>query len=85
MTTSTVTPWLLAPILTPVIAGEGTVRVKPPYSLPVPAEVVTEISLVPVVASAAMSTLAVIWVELSTVKLLTVIPEPKLTAVAQVK
>ncbi len=51
-------------------------------SVVVPAGVVTETSLVPGVASEAIVMLAVIWIELSTVKLLTVIPEPKLTTLA---
>ena len=62
-----------------------SVTVKPPLSVPVPPEVVTEIFLEPVVAWSAMVMLTVIWVGLSTVKLLTVIPEPKLTALTAVK
>ena len=51
----------------------------------VPSGVVTEISLSPSIAKLLIVILAVIWLELFTVKLLTVIPEPKLTAVAPVK
>ena len=58
---------------------------KPPASVPLPAGVVTNISLVPTAASAAILILAVIRVELSTVKRLMVIPEPKLTVVAPLK
>ena len=54
-------------------------------SVSVPTGVVTEMSLVPVVAPESIEILAVIWVELSSVKEFTVIPEPKLTIVASVK
>ena len=55
--------------------------VKPLVRVPVPAALVTEIFLVPTVAEPPTEMLAVIWVPLFTVKLLTVIPEPKLTVV----
>ena len=53
--------------------------------MPVPPGDVTDTSLVPIVATASMDMLAVIWVGSSILKLLTVIPEPKSTAVAPVK
>ena len=49
--------------------GGATATVKALVRVSVPAEVVTETSLAPIVASAATLILAVIWVELSTVKL----------------
>jgi len=51
----------------------------------VPPGVVTETSLAPVAADPVMVILAVICVGLSTLKELTVIPEPKLTDVAPVR
>ena len=63
------------------MVGGACVTVKPPARVSVPPGVVTKISLVPVVVAAAIVMLAVIWVELSTVKLLTVMPDPKLTVV----
>ena len=51
----------------------------------VPPGVVIEISLVPGMTMSLIVMLAVIWVELFTVKLLTVIPAPKLTALTPVK
>src|SRR3990172_10800778 len=54
------------------------VMVNKSLPVPVPAGVVTLISLEPVVAVELMEILAVIWVELFTAKLLTVIPAPKL-------
>ena len=71
--TQTGRPFLLSPI------------VKAPALVPVPPGVVTETSLVPGVADLLIAILAVISLELFTVKLLTVISEPKLTAVAPVK
>jgi len=59
--------------------------VKPPDLVAVPPGVVTETSLVPVVAEPGMLILAVIWVELLTVKELTVMPEPKLREAAPVR
>jgi len=53
--------------------------------VPVPPRVVTETVLVPGVASAAIMILAVIWVSLFTVKLVVVMPDPKLTTVAPVR
>jgi hypothetical protein len=50
-----------------------------------PPGVVTETSLAPTVADPLILILAVIWVMLLTVKLLTVIPDPKLTDVAPTK
>ncbi len=57
------------------------VDVKPLVKVAVPAALVTETSLAPTVADPLTVMLAVIWVLLSTVKLLTVIPEPKPTVV----
>ena len=54
---------------------------KPLVRVAVPAALVTETSLAPTVAEPLTVMLAVIWVVLSTVKLLTVIPEPKPTVV----
>ena len=59
--------------------------VKPPVLVAVPPGVVTETSLAPVVAEPEMVMLAVIWVELSTEKEFTVMPEPKPTDVAPVR
>jgi hypothetical protein len=59
--------------------------VKPFVLVPVPPGVVTETSLGPGVAEPLMEMLAVIFVGLLKVKLLTVMPEPKLTDVAPVK
>ena len=58
---------------------------KAPALVPVPAGVVTDTSLGPIVALLSMVILPVIWVELFTTKLLIVIPEPKLTEVASAK
>ena len=71
--------------LTVVMVGGAALTVKPPVLVAVPPGVVTETSLTPVVAEPEIVMLAVIWVELSTVKLLAVMPEPKLTDVAPVK
>ena len=68
-----------------VTAPTATTTVKPPASVPVPPGVVTETSLDPGVAVALIEMLAVICVALTTVKELTVIPSPKLTAVAPVR
>ena len=63
--------------------GAAAITVKPPGSVPVPPGAVTETSHGPAVAAESMVMLAVIWVPpLSTVKLLALIPSPKLTAVA---
>ena len=59
--------------------------VKAPALVAVPPWVVTETSLTPGVAEPLMAILAVISLGLFTVKLLTAISEPKLTAVAPVK
>ena len=80
-----VCPWMPLLGLTVLIVGGAWLTVKPPVLVAVPPGVVTETSLVPVVAEPEMVMLAVIWVELSTVKLLTVMSEPKLTEVAPVK
>ena len=71
--------------LTVLIVGAAAFMVNPPVLVAVPPGVVTEISLVPVVAEPLIEMLAVICVELSTVKELTAIPEPKLTEVAPVR
>ena len=71
--------------LTVDIVGGAALTVKPPVLVAVPPGVVTETSLAPVVAEPEMVILAVICVALSTVKLLTVMPEPKLTEVAPVR
>jgi len=80
-----VCPWMPLLGLTELMVGGAALTVKPPVLVAVPPGVVTETSFVPVVAEPLMVMLAVIWVELSTVKLFTVIPEPKLTAEALVK
>jgi len=59
--------------------------VKPFVRVAVPPGVVTETSLRPGVAEPPIVMLAVICVALSTVKLLVVTPEPKLTELAPVK
>jgi hypothetical protein len=69
---------------TGTLAATAT-TVKPPVRVAVPLEVVTETFLAPRVAASAIVILAVIWVALSTVKLFTVTPEPKVTAVAPVR
>ena len=71
--------------LTVDIVGGAALTVKPPVLVAVPPGVVTETSLAPVVAEPLMVILAVICVGLSTLKELTVIPEPKLTDVAPVR
>ena len=71
--------------LTELMVGGAAFTVNPSVLVAVPPGVVTETSLAPVVAEPLMLMLPVICVELSTVKLLTVIPEPKLTDVAPVK
>jgi hypothetical protein len=71
--------------LTEDIVGGPRVTVKPPIRVPVPAGVVTLIFLGPRPALEVMLMLAVIWLPLFTVKLFTVMPEPKDTAVAPVK
>ena len=58
---------------------------KPPVLVAVRTGVVTETALAPVVAEPLMVMLAVIRVELFTVKRLTVIPDAKLTDVAPVR
>ncbi len=81
MVTSSVwvcTPWLGVAEL---MVGGAWLTVKPLVSVPVPAALVTETSLAPTVAELPTVMLAVIWVLLSTVKPVTVIPEPKLTVV----
>ena len=85
MVTSTVCPW--APWLgfTPVIAGGAWSTVKAATRVSEPAALVTETSLAPTAAEPLTVMAAVIWVALSTVKLLTVIPGPKSTAVAPKK
>ena len=67
------------------MVGEGSATVKLPVLVAVPPGVVTETSLEPSVAELLITILAVIWLELFTMELLTVIPEPKLTAVGLVK
>ena len=59
--------------------------VKPSALVTVPPGIIIETSLVLDVAELPIAILAVIWLGLSTVKLLTVITEPKLTAVTPVK
>ena len=80
-----VCPWMPELGLTVLIVGAAAFTVNPPVLVAVPPGVVTETSLAPVVAEPLMEMLAVIWVELSTVKELTVMPEPKLAEVASVK
>ena len=67
-----------------MVGGAGF-TVKPAVLVAVPPGAVTETSLEPVAAEPEMEILAVIWVELLTVKELTVMPEPKLTVVAPVR
>jgi hypothetical protein len=77
-------PWVPLAGLTLVTVGGGT-TVNNAVPVPVPPGPVTETSLAPNAASAAMHISAVICVSLLTVKLFTVMPVPKLTAVAPVK
>ena len=67
------------------MAGGAAFTVKPPVLVAVRTGVVTETALAPVVAGPLMVMLAVIRVELFTMKLFTAIPEPKLTDVAPVR
>jgi hypothetical protein len=64
---------------------QGKATTKPLVNMAVPPGVVADTSLGPIRASAAMVILAVIWVGLSTVKLLIVTFAPKLTIVAPVR
>ena len=85
MTLLRVCPWMPLLGLTVLMVAGAWLTLKPPVLVAVPPGVVTETSLAPAAAEPLMLILAVIWVELSTVKLFTVIPEPKLTAEALVK
>ena len=85
MVTSNVCPGAPLVGLTEVTVGGAWTTVKPPVMVSVPPGVVTDTSLAPISARASMVMLPVIWVELSTVKLLTVIPDAKLTDVAPVR
>ena len=85
MTLLRVCPWMPLLGLTVLMVGGAAFTVKPPVLVAVPPGVVTDTSLVPVVAEPEMEILAVIWVELSTLKEVTVTPEPKLTEVAPVR
>ena len=85
MVTLRLWPWMPLLGLTVVIVGGAWLMVKPPVLVAVPPGVVTGTSLAPGVAPKLMEILAVIWVELSTVKEFTVMPEPKLTDVAPVR
>ncbi len=83
-------PLLVVKVTVPVPVPEftfwvGWLTVKPLGRVPVPPGVVTDTSLAPGLAPAAMVMFAVICVAELTVKLFTVTPEPKLTAVAPVK
>ena len=80
-----VCPWMPLLGFTVLMVGGAALTVKPPVLVPVPPGAVTETSLAPVVVEPLMVMLAVICVELFTVKLFTVIPEPKVTEVAPVK
>ena len=71
--------------LTEVMVNETWLTAKPPVLVAVPPGLVTETSLEPSIAELLIAIFAVIWLELLTMNLLTVIPEPKLTAVAPVK
>ena len=71
--------------LAELMVGGAAFTVKPPVIVPVPPGVVTETALAPVVEEPLMVMLAVIRVELFTVKRLTVIPDAKLTDVAPVR
>ena len=79
--------WPRAPLagMIDVMLGGAWTTVKPFVRVAVPLGVVTETLLTPGLASGSMVILAVILVELFTVRLLTVVPGPKLTAVAPVK
>lgn len=78
VTLLSVCPWLPWLGLTEVMLGGARLTVNAPVLVAVPPKVATDTSLVPGVAESIMVILAVIWVEVFTVKLLTVIPEPKL-------
>ena len=82
MTTESVRPRLPLFGITESIVGDAGLSVKAPSRVAVPPAVATDTSLPPVAAEASMLMLAVIWVALSTVKELTVIPGPKLTVEA---
>ena len=71
--------------MTEFMLTEAWLTVKPVVLVTVPPGIIIETSLVLGVAELPIAILAVIWLGLSTVKLLTVIPEPKLTEVAPVK
>jgi hypothetical protein len=72
--------------LTELMVGAGGLfTVKARFLVVVPPRVVTETFLVPVLVELPIVMLTVIWVTPSTVKLFTVIPEPKVTDVAPVK
>ena len=71
--------------LTVVMVGGAWFTVKAPVLVAVPPGVVTETSLAPGVAEPLIVMVAVIWVELSTVKEFTVMTEPKPTDVAPVR
>ena len=65
--------------------GVGLVTVKPPVSVAVSPRMITETSLAPVWALSSMVILALIRFGLSTVKLLVLIPLPKVTALAPMR
>ena len=71
--------------LTLVTVGGAGSTVKPLIRVPVPPAVLTETFLDPGTAAPLMLMFEAICVAFFTVKLLTVIPAPKLTAVAPVK
>ena len=81
MVTLSVCPAMPWAGLTDAIAGGAWSTVKPLVRVAVPAALVTETSLAPSAADPSMLMLAVIWVALSTVKLLTVTSSPKPTVV----
>jgi len=85
VTLLSVCPWMPLLGFTVVMVRGAVLMVNPPVLVAVPPGVVTETSLAPVVAEPLMEMLAVICVELSTVKELTVMPEPKLTEIAPVR
>ena len=85
MVTSRVSPWFAWLGLTQVMVGVTWLIVKMLVLVAMPPGVVTETSLAPALAELLIVILALIWLELFTVKLLTVVPEPRLTAVTPVK
>jgi hypothetical protein len=78
-------PWLPVAGLTPVTVGASEVTEKPAGKVPRPAGVPTPTKRVPTKARLAITIFAVIWVSLSTLKLVTSMPPPNDTPLAPVK